>query len=124
MKVLIVGYGVQGQKRKKILKKNFFYASLDTKNQKADFSKISDVPNDKYDSVFLCVPDDQKQYLIEYFINLKKNILVEKPLVLKKKSDYKKLQSLSKKNKVYIYTAYNHRFEPHVEKVREILKKI
>jgi len=122
MKVLIVGYGVQGQKREKILK-NFFYASYDNKNTKATFTDINDIPKNKYNAVFLCVPDDQKFKLINFFIKLKKHILVEKPLIFKKISDYKNLQSQSQKNGIYIYTAYNHRFEPHFEEVKKTLKK-
>ena len=122
MKVLIVGHGVQGQKRKKLLKQKNFFATLDDKNSKATFVDINKIPKDKYDAVFLCVPDDQKMKLIKYFINLKKHILVEKPLILKKIADYKNLQKLSRKKKIYIYTAYNHRFEPNFEKVKKILE--
>ena len=123
MRVLIVGYGVQGQKRKKILNQQDVFGSFDNKNSKATFRDINKIPHEKYDSVFLCVPDDQKTKLIKFFFNLKKNILVEKPLILKKISDYKNLQILSRKKGVYIYSAYNHRFEPHFEKVKEILDK-
>ena len=40
MRILIVGLGVQGQKRKKLLNKKFFYASVDIDNKKADFQSI------------------------------------------------------------------------------------
>ena len=123
MKVLIVGYGVQGQKRKKILKRKNFYASVDNKNVSATFSNIKKIHEKKYDAVFLFVPDDQKNNLIKHFVNLKKHILVEKPLIFNKMSDYQKIQSLSHKKGIYIYTAYNHRFEPHFEEVKKILKK-
>lgn len=123
MRVLIVGYGVQGQKREKILNQKDVFGSFDNKNSKATFKDINTIPHEKYDSVFLCVPDDQKIKLIKFFVNLKKNILVEKPLILKKISDYKNLQRLSRKKGIYIYSAYNHRFEPHFEKVKEILDK-
>ena len=37
MKILIVGLGVQGQKRKKLLNKKLVFATVDTKNKSADF---------------------------------------------------------------------------------------
>ena len=37
MKILIVGLGIQGNKRKKLLNKNFFFATVDNKNKKADY---------------------------------------------------------------------------------------
>ena len=60
MRLLIVGLGVQGQKRKKLLNKKYIYATVDTKNKSADFKNIKDVPLDKYDSVFVCTPDFEK----------------------------------------------------------------
>ena len=84
MKVVIVGMGVQGKKRKRFLKKDFIY-SVD-KKKKSNFKHLKDVPVDKYDSVFLCTPDNVKQKLIEYCLKLKKNVLVEKPLLMKKKN--------------------------------------
>ena len=72
MKVLIVGFGTQGQKRKKLLGK-FFFASVDPKNKKADYKNIRDAPLDKFKSVFICVPDQSKYKIIKYFYP-KKNI--------------------------------------------------
>ena len=82
MKAIVVGMGVQGEKRKKILGDNFVY-SVD-KFKKADFKEINQIPLKKFDSVFLCVPDNQKIKIIEYCITHKKNVLVEKPLLAKK----------------------------------------
>ena len=83
MKIVIVGLGTQGKKRKKILKKNSYFASVDTKNKDADFKKIEDVPLGKYNTVFICTPDYEKIKIINFCIKHKKNILVEKPLVAK-----------------------------------------
>ena len=54
MKVIIVGMGVQGKKRKKVLGKDVVHC-ID-KNKKFHFSKISDVPVKDYDAAILCVP--------------------------------------------------------------------
>ena len=60
MKVLVVGLGVQGKKRKNILNKKQFYASVDPKNKKATFNDIKEAELNEYDSVFICTPDNEK----------------------------------------------------------------
>ena len=121
MKILIVGLGVQGVKRKKILK-NHDIITVDVKNKSANYRNIRDVPIDKYKVVFLCVPDNEKFSLIKYCLENKKHILVEKPLWFKNLNQYYFLQNLSNKNKVLCYTAYNHRFEPHFLKMKNTIK--
>ena len=120
MKAIVVGMGVQGEKRKKILGDNFVY-SVD-KFKKADFKEINQIPLKKFDSVFLCVPDNQKIKIIEYCITHKKNVLVEKPLLAKKNNEIKKLEKLAIKNRVVLYSAYNHRFEPAIKKLKKLIQ--
>tara|TARA_B100000029_G_C17552764_1_gene950689 strand:+ start:285 stop:1202 length:918 start_codon:yes stop_codon:yes gene_type:complete len=120
MRVVIVGMGVQGLKRKKVLGKYFKY-SVD-KFKKANFKKIQKVPLDDYDAVFVCVPDNQKLSIIEYCLKNKKHVLVEKPLLSKNKKKLKYLINLSKAKKTILYTAYNHRFEPNIVKMKELIK--
>ena len=73
MRVVIVGMGVQGNKRKKFLGRDFAY-SVD-KFKKADFQSISEVPLNKFDTVFACVPDKQKLQIANYCIDNNKHIL-------------------------------------------------
>jgi scyllo-inositol 2-dehydrogenase (NADP+) len=120
MKAIVVGMGVQGNKRKKFLGKDFIY-SVD-KFQKADFKKIEEVPLDKYDTVFACVPDNQKLKVADYCIKNKKNILIEKPFLLKKNISFANLQKKAKKNGVICYTAYNHRFEPNILDLKKLIE--
>ena len=122
MRILIVGLGVQGQKRKKLLSKIFFYASVDIDNKKADFQSIKEVPLKNYDSVFICTPDSSKLGIINYCIKHKKNILVEKPLFSKSNKSLKKLEKKANQSNIIIYTAYNHRFEPHFINIKKIIK--
>lgn len=117
MNVLIVGNGVQGKKRSKLLKKNL-YLSVDKKDKKIKF-----IDNDKFDTVFLCVPEKAKEKLIVKYLNLNKNILVEKPLNLNTEKSYTKILSIAKKNKKFLYIAYNHRFEPSIIKAKKILRQ-
>ena len=72
MNVGIIGFGNQGVKRFKLLKKNVKF--IFDKNKKiTHFNKIEDLPLDKVSAVFLCVPDNIKVKLIKFFLK-KKNI--------------------------------------------------
>jgi predicted dehydrogenase len=119
MKTIIVGMGNQGKKRKKILKKDFI-ASVD-KIKKANFKNIEDVPVANYDAALVCVPDNQKIKTIKYFLKNKKHVLVEKPIFFEKK-DSVYINKLIKRNKIVCYTAYNHRFEPHLVRMKKLIK--
>jgi len=120
MRVLIVGLGVQGRKRSKLLGEKFI-GSVDPQSKDATYLDISDAPIDSYDTVFLCVPDDQKIKLVEYCVLHNKHVLVEKPLITKNPSDLTTLQTKANFAGVLVYTAYNHRFEPHFRAMKEIL---
>jgi scyllo-inositol 2-dehydrogenase (NADP+) len=120
MRTLVVGLGTQGAKRIKFIEDELA-GSVDPVHASATYSEISEAPLDLYDAVFLCVPDKEKRRLIEYCIENKKHVLVEKPLLSNTNWDLTELQSRAVKSKVLIYTAYNHRFEPHFKNVKEIL---
>ena len=120
MKIVIVGLGVQGNKRA-IIAKSDLVCSVDPHNDKADFKYLEDVPLKIYDSVCLCIPDDLKLSLINYCLDNKKNIIVEKPLKFNDIKIFKSIERKSNKNKVIIYTAYNHRFEPSFIKMKKYL---
>ena len=68
MKAIIVGMGVQGNKRKKFLGKDFIF-SVD-KFKKADFKSIYKVPLNKFDTAFVCVPHHEKLKIENYCIYL------------------------------------------------------
>ncbi len=121
MKIIIVGLGVQGNKRKKILNKKDYVASVDPINSKANYKFLSQVPLKDYDSCFLCVPDKEKRKLIDYCIKNKKHILVEKPLLFKNIKEINDIEKKANKNNVLIYTAYNHRFEPSFVRMKKLI---
>jgi predicted dehydrogenase len=123
LKAIVIGLGTQGLKRKNsLIKKNFFVCSLDTKNRYADEKKVDDLKKYNYDTVFLCVPDQLKKKYIFYFLKKKKNVFVEKPLNLSKE-DLLKIEKVSNKYNIIFYVGYNHRFEPHLVKTKEYIKK-
>jgi predicted dehydrogenase len=120
MRDVVVGLGVQGRKRSELLGESFI-GSVDPQSKDATYLEISDAPIDSFDTVFLCVPDDQKIRLIKYCIFHKKHVLVEKPLITTDPSELLSLQTQAISAGVFIYTAYNHRFEPHFRAMKDIL---
>ena len=119
MNIAIIGLGTQGYKRLKILKNNFI--TVDPYKKEADYKNIREVPNDKYDIAFISTPDKEKFKLINYCILNHKHILVEKPLIDKDIKRLIKLEQLARKNNIILYTAYNHRFEPHFIKMKNLI---
>lgn len=120
MRTIVVGLGVQGHKRQRFAGADFV-ASVDIKNKHANFVDIRNVAVDSYDSALLCVPDAAKVELIEYLIDNGKHALVEKPLVAKDEATLKKLERRAREKDVVIYVAYNHRFEPHFVRMRDLI---
>jgi predicted dehydrogenase len=59
--------------------------------------------------------------MLEYLLKNKKHLLVEKPLFANRTDDLLVLEELAKKNGVVCYTAYNHRFEPHFIRMKELI---
>lgn len=121
MRAVVVGMGIQGVKRVNTLKRDFIF-SVD-KFKRSNFKSIQKVPLNLYDTAFVCVPDNEKLKIIEYCLKNNKNVLVEKPLILKNQKKLINLQKLAKKKNLVLYTAYNHRFEPNIIRLREVIKK-
>jgi scyllo-inositol 2-dehydrogenase (NADP+) len=121
MRAIVVGLGVQGHKRQRFAGTDFV-ASIDPKNTAANLRDIREVPVDKYDSALLCVPDAAKVELLYYLIEHGKHALVEKPLIASDAATLKRLERSARKKNVVIYVAYNHRFEPHFVRMRDLVK--
>lgn len=120
MRTIVVGLGVQGHKRIKFCGDDFV-ASVDPYNDSADYSNISNVPLSDYDAAMCCVPDESKVSIIEYLLANGKHVLVEKPLWGKTAEQLLMLQKLSNDRGVVCYTAFNHRFEPHFVRMRDLI---
>lgn len=120
MRVIVVGLGVQGYKRREHAG-NDYVCSVDPENTEADFRDIRDVDPDSYDAVLACIPDQPKIDLLQYCLEQKKHVLVEKPLWAEKDEHIVDLEKLARSKKVVCYTAYNHRFEPHFVQMKELI---
>jgi predicted dehydrogenase len=120
MKVIVVGLGVQGYKRRRVAGVDFA-ASVDPVNPEADYRDLADVPLASYDAALCCIPDAPKVELLGYLLGNRKHVLVEKPLWAETRRELEELQALARSKSVVCYTAYNHRFEPHYVRMRNLI---
>ena len=121
MRIIVVGLGVQGHKRRKAAGADYV-ASVDPDNREADYRKLEEVPVDRYDAALLCVPDEPKVDLLAYLLERGKHALVEKPLWAAQDSDIMRLERLARDHCAVCYTAYNHRFEPHYIRMAQVVR--
>jgi predicted dehydrogenase len=121
MKVLIVGYGVQGRKRFRIAGDDAV-GIVDPVASEADWREIGEVPLDRYDAALVCTPDEPKPALLRHLLAAGKHVLVEKPLFAAGKADLADLERLARQSGAVCYTAYNHRFEPHYVRMRDLVR--
>ena len=120
MKVVIVGLGVQGRKRLAVAGPDVV-ATVDPVVPTARFKSIRDVPLDAYDAALVCTPDRTKIEALKYLLGNGKHVLVEKPLLTDDESCLVDLRTLAGQKRATCYTAYNHRFEPHLVRVKHAL---
>ena len=121
MRVIVVGLGVQGNKRKAVAGEDCV-GTVDPVNTQADYMSVEDVPLADYDAALVCVPDDAKADILNYLLSNGKNVLVEKPLVAGDEAGIEALETLANDRGAVCYTAYNHRFEPHFVRMRELIE--
>lgn len=120
MRVIIVGLGVQGNKRRRFVGDDFV-ASVDPYNSEADFRSIGDIALTSFDAAVCCVPDPSKFELITYLLAEGKHVLVEKPLSTEHTSQIVDIERIARRTGAVCYTAYNHRFEPHFIRMRDLI---
>ncbi len=120
MRVIVVGLGVQGYKRRAIAGKAVV-ATVDPFNPEATHKSVDGVPLADYDAALVCTPDEVKIELLTYLLGNGKHVLVEKPLFAPKNEELMTLAALAKRKSASCYTAYNHRFEPHFVRLKEAI---
>ncbi|MDB5362923.1 MAG: Oxidoreductase, NAD-binding [Rhodospirillales bacterium] len=116
----MIGLGVQGQKRRRVAGPDFV-ASVDPFNADADYRTIREIPLDSFDAALCCIPDEPKIEIIRYLLTNGKHVLVEKPLWAKDDAEIQDLERSAQHAGVVCYSAYNHRFEPHFVRMRDLL---
>ena len=120
MRAIVVGLGVQGHKRRRFAGPDYV-ASVDPVHPDADYKSVQDVPVDSYDAALCCVPDGPKFELLSYLLGHGKHVLVEKPLWVEDVRRIRELEAMAHVRGVVCYTAYNHRFEPHFVRMRDLI---
>lgn len=121
MRVVVVGLGIQGRKRRAIAPGDVL-ATVDPVNPEADYRELSEVPLGNYDAALVCTPDAAKIELLTYLLENGKHVLVEKPLLAVDTASLERLAALAGRSGVVCYTAYNHRFEPHFIRMKEVIE--
>jgi predicted dehydrogenase len=120
MRALVVGLGVQGEKRRRFAGADFV-GDVDPVKKEAKYRDIRDVPLGTYDAALVCTPDEPKIELLSYLLANGKHVLVEKPLWAASDDEISRLEQVARKSQAVCYTAYNHRFEPHFVRMRELI---
>ncbi len=120
MRVVVAGLGVQGHKRREHAGEDYV-GSVDPVNPEADFRAIEEFDPDHYDAVLACIPDEPKVDLLRYCLSRGKHVLVEKPLWAAEDGQIAELERLAHDTNAVCYTAYNHRFEPHFARMRDLI---
>jgi scyllo-inositol 2-dehydrogenase (NADP+) len=121
MRVIVVGLGVQGYKRRKFAGADFV-AAVDPVNAEAQYRDVAEVPLKTYDAVLACIPDGPKIEVLSYLLSHGKHVLVEKPLWAESDAEITRLEHLAQSKSALCYTAYNHRFEPHYVRMRDLVR--
>lgn len=121
IRTLVVGYGVQGRKRLKVAGSDVI-GVVDPVSSEADWRDIREVPADDYDAALVCTPDEAKIEILTHLLNSGKHALVEKPLQATSEREIVELETIARRTGAVCYTAYNHRFEPHYMRMRELIR--
>jgi scyllo-inositol 2-dehydrogenase (NADP+) len=120
MRTIVIGLGVQGNKRKTVAGKDFKF-SVDPLNEKATYKHLGEVDFESFDSAFLCIPDELKFEYAKKLVLNGKHVLIEKPFNLST-SQLKEITDVAKKSNITVYVAYNHRFEPHWVTTKKLIE--
>lgn len=121
MRVIIVGLGVQGNKRRAVAGKEVV-ATVDPVHPDANYRSLAEVPLDIYDAAVVCTPDNTKLELLTHLLSHGKHLLVEKPLFATDRGTLETLGKIARSKGVVCYTAYNHRFEPHFVRMKQAIE--
>jgi predicted dehydrogenase len=121
MRVVVVGYGVQGKKRLHVAGADAV-GVVDPVAEQANWRSLASVPLDRYDAATVCAPDGAKIGLLRHLARHGKHALVEKPMQADSDAELLELEDAARASGALLHTAYNHRFEPHFVRMRELIR--
>lgn len=115
-----MGLGNQGKKRRSVAGDEVV-ATVDPFQEDADYRHIDQVPLELYDAALVCTPEKDKITILKYLLANSKHVLVEKPLIASNEADLSDLKEMASERRIACYTAYNHRFEPHLARMKRLV---
>jgi scyllo-inositol 2-dehydrogenase (NADP+) len=122
MRVAVVGLGVQGNKRI-LVAGDDVVATVDPAVATAQYRRVQDLALSEFDAAIVCTPDQSKLEILRYLLSNSKHVLVEKPLLAAKTQELIELEEIARSTGSVCYTAYNHRFEPHIVNLKNLLRQ-
>lgn len=129
MRVAIIGLGIQGRKRLGVAGAEVVAtvdpvvppAGENSMNHGTHYPSTRELPLEAFDAAMVCTPENEKLDLVEYLVENRKHVLVEKPLFDASSDRLSQLAKRARGMSTVIYTAYNHRFEPHLTRLKEVV---
>ena len=121
MRVVLVGLGNQGKKRQRVAGDDLV-ATVDPFQGDATYRHIEQVPLQIFDAALVCTPDKDKVATLKYLLSNNKHVLVEKPLITANEAELNELRDIASERRIACYTAYNHRFEPHIARMNRLIR--
>lgn len=121
MRYVVIGLGNLGRRRRAVLGDRCV-GTVDPVAEDADHRELADLTLDGFDAAVLAVPSAAKLELLEHLLTMKKSVLVEKPLVVPDRPTLERLERIALGGRVCWYTAYNHRFEPLIVRLRDAFR--
>ena len=120
MRVVVAGLGVQGHKRRRIAGADFVAASIRS-TRTPTIGDHRDVPLDDYDAVLACIPDEPKIELLTYCSQRQARAGREAAVGAERQRHRRRSRRCARAQRRRLYTAYNHRFEPHFVRMRDLI---
>jgi len=119
VRYLVVGFGNVGQRRARLLGPRCA-ATVDPVAPGATARAVGDIAPAAYDAVILATPNAVKLDYIGRFLAEGKPVLIEKPLLFGSRAQAEALARSARGGAVW-YTSYNHRFEPLIVRLKQLL---
>lgn len=114
-----MGYGNVGRRRARLLGARCV-GTVDPVAGDAAYRSVDEVPAGRYDAVALATPNAVKLDYLRRFLAAGKPALVEKPVLFASRAQAEDLHRTARDRAIW-YTAYNHRFEPLVARLKRLL---
>ena len=119
MRVLVVGLGVQGEKRRRIAGKEYV-ASVDPVKETADYRELSSVPLSSFDAALVCIPDAPKIETLTYLLENAKHVLVEKPMAMNTE-DAEAMINAAKVSKKMLMVGHILNYHPAITRLKQFI---